>query len=502
MEASIYRDMSERTGGEIYIGVVGPVRSGKSTFVRKFMEQFVLPNIENEYDRQRTADELPQSAGGRTVMTTEPKFVPDDAVSVSFDGQSEMKVKLVDCVGYLVPGALGDSEDGQTRMVNTPWSDTAIPFEKAAEIGTEKVIRDHACVGILVSSDGTVGDIPRENYVEAERRAAEELISLGKPFVIVLNSSKPESETSVSTAIELEDKYGVPVALLNCLDMDKSDIEEIFKLMMPSFPINEISISLPNWTTVLESGHWLRCAISEAVSESVVGIGRMGDIETFTKSVKSKIGDALKGKYGKDSQINCTSISTDMGTGKVKLRINLPESIFYRIIGEQTGLSIENEGELLSTLQDLAKAKKQLDRFATAIDEVNETGYGIVMPETCDMTLDEPEIVKQASGYGVKLRATAPSIHMIRANIETELSPMVGSEQQSEDLVKFLLEEFEGNPASIWNTNIFGKSIYELVNEGLHAKLEHMPRDARDKMCETLARVINEGAAGLVCIIL
>lgn len=493
--ANIYRDISSRTSGEIYIGVVGPVRSGKSTLVRRFMDQLVLPMITNDYDRQRTLDELPQSAGGKTVMTTEPKFVPDEAVTVCVDGVSEMKVKLIDCVGYLIPGVLGDTENGEMRLVNTPWRDEPMPFDRAAEAGTRKVIAEHSTVGLLVTTDGSIGEIPRENYVEAEERVAKELSELGKPFAVILNSKDPSSPEAEALAEQLEEKYSAPVALLNCTEIDREDMEEVLKLLIPEFPIRELTLSMPRWMGVLDGEHWLRESVLSAVREAVADTRKMGDVSSFRKKLSSSLPERCGSASASLSAI-------DMGTGAAELSLDLPSELFYKVIGETTGLEIADESELLSTMRSLASVKREYDRFATAIDEVNEKGYGIVMPDLEDMTLDEPQIVKQSGSYGVKLRATAPSIHMIRADIETELSPVVGTEQQSEELVKFILEEFEEDPSAIWNTNLFGRSIYELVNEGLHAKLEHMPEDAREKIGETLGRVINEGAAGLVCIIL
>lgn len=500
--ANIYRDISERTGGEIYIGVVGPVRTGKSTFIKKFMEELVLPNIEGDYDKKRATDEMPQSAGGRTVMTTEPKFVPDEAVTISMDDGTVMKVKMIDCVGYLVPGILGDTEEGETRMVHTPWSEEPMPFEKAAETGTRKVIAEHSTIGILVTSDGSVGELPRENYIEAEERVAGELSELGKPFAVILNSAHPDSQEAVALAMELERKYAAPVALLNCLDTDASDIEEILKMIIPEFPIREISVELPAWTGVLDTGHWLRGVMSDGIMSSLAGVTKAEDINSFRKTLAEKISEGLAENTETGSAATAEIAEINMGTGCAKVEIRLPDELFYRIIGDMTGIEMSGEADLLATLRSLSQVKREYDRFAEAIDAVNETGYGIVMPEMEDLTLDEPEIVKQSGGYGIRLRATAPSIHMIRAGIETELNPIVGTEQQSEELVRYLLEEFEGDPGGIWNTNLFGKSIYELVNEGLHSKLDHMPQDAREKFGETLSKVINEGSQGLICIIL
>lgn len=492
---SIYRDLTERTDGEIYIGVVGPVRSGKSTLVRRFMEQLVLPSIAGDYDRQRALDELPQSAGGRTVMTTEPKFVPDEAVHISVDGAVDMKIRLIDCVGYLVDGALGDTENGETRLVNTPWSDEPMPFREAAQLGTRLVISEHSTVGLLVTTDGSIGELPRESYIAAEERAAQELRALGKPFVVVLNSKAPDSPESEALAAEIEQRYNAPVALVSCLEMDSEDIEGIMSLIVPQFPIRELTLRLPEWLGVLDDSCPLKREILELTAQAASRVERMGDI----RELMHELSTALEKPCG-SCRIELCGI--DMGGGTATLELALPTELFYRQLGAETGLSITGDAELFSALRTLAAAKREYDKYASAIEEVERCGYGIVMPQPEDMKLDEPQIVKQSGSYGVRLRASAPSIHMIRADIETELSPVVGTEQQSEQLVRFMLEEFEEDPSSLWNTDLFGRSIYELVNEGLHAKLEHMPSDAREKLGETLGRVINEGASGLVCIIL
>ncbi len=492
---SIYKDISDRTDGEIFIGVTGPVRSGKSTFIRKFMESVVLPGIKNEKDRIRTADELPQSAGGRTVMTTEPKFIPDEAVEVTFGEGNTAKVKLIDCVGYIIPDIIGDTENGQIRMVNTPWSDEPIPFNVAAETGTRKVITEHSTVGVIVTSDGSIGEIPRENYVEAESRTVKELQELGKPFVIVVNSATPHTPEAEALALELEEKYTAPVALLNCQELDSSDACEIMKLLITEFPIKEIKLSLPCWTSALECDHAIKRSVTDMLKSSLTDISRMGDVKRMRKTLTDSLCDTLGGG-------ECITREINMGTGKASLSVELSQELFYKTLRELSGLDINDESDIVRNLSSLSLAKKEYDRFASAVRDVESKGYGIVMPEMDDLTLAEPEIVKHSGGYGVKLRATAPSIHMIKAQIETELSPIVGTEEQSEELVRSLLSEFEEDPRSIWNTNLFGKSIYELVNDGLHAKLEHMPEDARERFGETLSKVINEGASGLICILL
>ncbi len=498
----IYRDIAGRTGGDVYVGVVGPVRSGKSTFIKRFMETAVIPRIDDENERRRASDETPQSAAGKTVMTTEPKFVPDEAVELTLPDSTALRVKMIDCVGFLIPGALGDTEDGEVRMVRTPWNDEPVPFEKAAEEGTRRVIRDHSTVGILVTSDGSFGELPRDSFVAAEEKAAAELTASGKPFAVVLNSAEPGGERAQTLALELEEKYGAPVALVSCTDLDEEDVSEILKLILSEFPLCEIALSFPDWTGALDDGHWLRKIITESVSNSVGDGVRACQATEFAAEVASKIGEAAKARTGDAVRTSASVKKLDAGTGVCEVEIGLPDELFYSVIGELTGIEVDGEEALLAALCSLARIKREYDKFAAAIEEVAEKGYGIVMPEQDDLTLDEPEIVKQAGGYGLRLRAAAPSIHLIRAGIETELNPIVGTEQQSEELVRYLLDEFEDDPRGIWDTNLFGKSIYELVNEGLHAKLENLPEDAREKFGQTISRVINEGSQGLICIIL
>lgn len=490
-DTSIYRDIADRTGGNVYIGVVGPVRSGKSTFIKRFMESLVLPNIEEGYKRDRARDELPQSAAGKTVMTTEPKFIPDEAVEISPSGAEKLKVRLIDCVGYLVPDAMGVLEDGRPRLVRTPWSDQAVPFTQAAEEGTRKVICDHSTIGMVVTSDGSIGEISRESYVEAEERVIGELRMLGKPFAIILNSSKPSSDSAVTLGHMLEEKYGVPVALVNCLELDKEDIVHILEMILNEFPVSEITAELPAWTAALDDLHPIRSEIKETIRNYADKIGKIGHLrEAFEEENDNEFIETIE----------ITDI--DYGTGRARISISVKNGLFYKTLGEISGFDIGGEEDMLPLLCRLAEVEKKYSKVEEALIEVNEKGYGIVMPEVSELRLDEPEIVRKQNGYGVKLSASAQSIHMIRANIETEINPMVGSEQQSEDLVKYLLREFEESPASIWESNIFGKSLYELVNEGLHAKLEHMPREARAKLSETLERIINEGSGGLICILL
>lgn len=490
-EHSIYKDIAERTGGDIYLGVVGPVRTGKSTFIKRFMEALVLPNIADGYSRERARDEMPQSAAGKTVMTTEPKFIPDEAVQISIDGCSNLKVKMVDCVGYIVPEALGTIEDGQPRMVRTPWREDPMPFVEAAEMGTHKVISEHATIGMLVTTDGSIGDISRPSYVEAEERIVNELKALGKPFAMILNSAHPENEAAVSLAYELEAKYEVPVALVSCIDLDAEDIRHILELVLHEFPVSEIRVTLPEWTTALDDGHEIKTSIMSDLKACVEKISKVGDVRNAFLQLADN-------EFIKNININ----EINMGTGCAKISVTIKDGLYYDIISELTGFDISGEEELIALLKSLSEMKARFDKIESALNEAEERGYGIVMPEVDELKLAEPEIVKQPGGYGVKLKASAQSIHMIRANIETEINPIVGTEQQSEDLVKYMLKEFEEDPQRIWGSNMFGKSLYELMNEGLHAKLEHMPEASRVKLSETLERIINEGSGGLICIIL
>ena len=500
--SEIYRDIATRTGGNIYIGVVGPVRSGKSTFIKKFMETSVIPNIRDEHDRARARDELPQSAGGRTVMTTEPKFIPDEAVQIAVGDCGRVNVRMIDCVGYLIPDAIGNTENGTPRMVHTPWSEEPLPFETAAETGTRRVITEHSTIGILVTSDGSFGDIPRESYVESEERVARELNGIGKPFAVILNSAKPESPEAEALALSLEEKYGAPVALVSCLELNADDISEILRMVLMEFPLRELTVHMPPWMSALDGDHWLRCAVSEAALEAARSIRKVGQAESgYAAALSSCFADA--GKEENAGAVPAAHVdSIDLGSGCASVSLTLPEAVYYRIIGELTGIRVTDERELLAAMRSLSEAKRAYDKYAGAIRELDEHGYGIVMPDVDSLKLEEPEIVRQGGGYGVRLRASAPSVHMIRATIETEINPIVGTEQQSEELVKNMLREFEEDPKQIWESNLFGRSLYELVNDGLHAKLAHMPDDARRKLGETLSRVINEGSGGLICIIL
>ncbi len=451
----------------------------------------MIPNIDNEYKKERARDELPQSAGGRTIMTTEPKFIPNEAVEITIGDNLKFKTRLVDCVGYLVNNAIGYLEDDMPRMVKTPWYEEEIPFEEAAEIGTRKVIAEHSTIGILVTTDGSVTDIPREDYIDAEERVVKELKELNKPFVIVLNSDDPFSEYTKALAKKLEDKYGVAVLPTDCAHLDLEDIDDIFSKILYEFPIETINIDFPRWIDGLPDDHWLKQELYSEIQTAFTDIHILKQVDT------------------RISQLQNTKIITKttleeirLGEGSVHVTIQLLDELFYQVLTEISGVTIDNEGTLFSTMTEFAKTKKEYDRIAYALEEVKATGYGIVTPCIDELILEEPEMVKQGSRFGVKLKAKAPSIHMIRADIETEVSPIVGSEKQSEDLVNYLLSEFESDPKKIWESNIFGKNLHELVNEGLQNKLSKMPEEAQAKLQETLERIVNEGSGGLICIIL
>lgn len=488
---SIYEDIAARTAGDIYLGVVGPARTGKSTFIKRFMETLVLPSIDDDYRRQRARDELPQSGSGRTVMTAEPKFVPEEAVEIAMEGGGTFSVRLVDCVGYLVPGAVGQLEDGEPRMVHTPWFPQEIPMAEAAEIGTRKVIAEHATIGIVITTDGTITDLPREAYPEAEGRVIEELKALGKPFLILLNSAHPQGEAAQRLRAKLAEQYDVTCLAVSCLDLDQQAVTEIIQAVLYEFPLEELQLFLPDWVETLPAEHPIRTALFQAIRAQAGKLVRIRDVKPAVAAM------------GQCELVTGASVTgMKLGSGCCQARLELPRSLFYDTLSQQTGFALHSDGELLALLERLAVVQAEHQKVAAAMEEVRATGYGIVIPEAGELELEQPEIIKQGGRYGVRLRAKAPSIHMIRADIQAEVSPIVGSEKQSEDMLGFLLEEFEGAPEKIWQSNIFGRSFHELINEDLATKLKHMPEDAREKMRLTLERILNEGSGGLICIIL
>lgn len=490
-KTNLYSDIAKRTDGDIYIGIVGPVRTGKSTFIKKFMETLVIPNIESEYRKERAIDELPQSAAGKTIMTTEPKFIPEESVSVTLEGTAKLNVRMIDCVGYIVPSSLGYFENEMPRMVMTPWFDSEVPFNMAAEVGTQKVITEHSTVGIVITTDGSISDIPRDEYEEAEERVVRELKAIDKPFVVVLNCINPASERSKNMAMELSEKYKVPCVPLNCLELDQNDIKQIIQELLYEFPVKEIAIDMPHWINSLDKEHWLKSSVFNTIRQSAECIQHVNDIS----GISEKLCTCEHIAKANVEQIN-------LGNGCANVQVAFHNDLFYKVLGEVTGIEIDGEAGLMPCMIELAEIKKKFSKIQGALEEVAATGYGIVMPSLDELTLEEPEIVKQGGKYGVKLKASAPSIHLMQANITTEVNPIVGSERQSEELVMYLLKEFEENPKKIWESNIFGKSLHALVNEGLHNKLYRMPCDARQKMQETIERIINEGCSGLICIIL
>jgi len=487
----IFNDIAERTGGDIYLGIVGPVRTGKSTFIKRFMELLVLPNIVEFHERERAQDELPQSGAGRTIMTTEPKFVPSEAVEISVREGLDMRVRLVDCVGYAVPGALGFEEQEGPRMVRTPWFDEEIPFQEAAEIGTRKVITDHSTIGIVVVTDGSITDIERENYLEAEERVIFELKELNKPFLIILNSTHPYVPETLALAESLSEKYNVSVIPVNIFSMEHDDIMKILQQSLYEFPVTEVNINLPRWIEELEEKHWLRFQFEENVKDAITGVRRLRDIDRACEEL------------GRPEIVKKVGLShMDLGSGVASIELTAQDGLFYRILEEVTGTPIEGDHTLLRLLQDYSRAHREWSKVASALEDVRENGYGVVTPRLDEMFLEEPELIKQGGRFGVKLKASAPSFHLIRANISTEITPLIGTEKQCEELVRYILNEFEDDPQKIWHTNIFGKSLHELVQEGIQGKLYRMPENAQVKLQETLQRIVNEGGGGLICIIL
>ena len=484
----IYSEIAARTGGNIYIGVVGPVRTGKSTFVKRVMEELVIPAIEDPYRRERARDELPQSGSGRTIMTSEPKFVPEEAVEISPDGTSRLRVRMIDSVGYMVEGAVGAEEDGKPRMVTTPWFDREIPMTQAAELGTRKVMEEHCSIGLVVTTDGSIGEIPRGDYVPAERRAIQDMKATGKPFLVVVNSREPRSEAAGAVAEYLAREFGIRPYVADCQSMDREEIGKLLQAMLAAFPMTELRVFLPRWLDALEPEHPVKTALYQSLLQRAGEIGDLGQAEEVLSSLAEL-----------EQVQDYTLRSVDLGSGVVSCAIVLPEALFYEILSTRAGIQVRTDAELLRLLSELSDVKREYDKISAALASVRATGYGVVMPTAQEMKLEKPEILKRGGSYGVRLKAGAPSIHMMRVDIDTEISPMVGDERQSQQLIDYLKDE---NPDNLWQSNIFGKSVYDLIQEGLSAKLTRMPEEVRGKFRGTLTRIVNEGASGLICLIL
>lgn len=490
-KVDIFKDIAERTGGDIYLGVVGAVRTGKSTFIKRFMETVVLPNIASEAERVRAVDELPQSAAGKTIMTTEPKFVPNQAVQLRVSEGLDVNVRLVDCVGYAVEGAKGYEDENGPRMITTPWFDEPIPFQEAAEIGTRKVIQEHSTLGVVVTTDGSIAEIPRASYVEAEERVINELKEVGKPFVLIINSTRPRSEEAIQLRGELQAKYDIPVITMSVATMGEEEVMSVLREVLYEFPVHEVNVNLPSWVMVLNENHWLRSNYENSVRDTVKDIRRLRDVDRVVSQFSEYDFIARAGLSG-----------MNMGQGVAEIDLFAPDELYDRILMEVVGVEIRGKDHLLQLMQEFSHAKREYDRFAEALEMVKATGYGIAAPTLAEMALDEPELIRQGSRFGVRLKATAPSIHMIRVDVESEFAPIIGSEKQTEELVRYLMQDFEADPIKIWESDIFGRSLHSLVREGIQGKIAMMPDNARYKLQETLGRIINEGSGGLIAIIL
>ncbi len=487
----VYEDIAERTNGDIYVGVVGPVRCGKSTFITRFMKLLVLPNITNKYSLERAKDELPQAGDGKTVMTTQPKFVPNESVKITVKDKVSLNVRMIDCVGYLVSGALGQKEGEKPRLVKTPWSDTEMSFEEAAQIGTTKVIEEHSTIAVLMTTDGTVTDIPRESYIEAEEKVACRLAKANKPFVIVLNTNEPNTNKCKTLVAELEEKYNAPVIALDVESMNEDDIDNIFEKMLTQFPLVSIKVKLPSWLETLPFDNELIQEITAEVSRMADGVKKIGEV---------KSDNVLFMDSDKFEPLVVQNI--DLGEGKIVFVVTPKPNLFYSVLSNECGMEIRDDSHLMGCLKQLTHAKNEYDKLKLALADVGETGYGVVYPNLDEMKLEEPQVVKQGNRSAIRLKASAPSLHIIRVDVETEINPIVGSEVQSDELMKNLLSEYESNPLGLWQTNMFGKSLHELVKEGLTSKLNAMPIDVQKKMRKTLSRVVNEGRGGVICILL
>ncbi len=484
----IYADIAARTGGNIYIGVVGPVRTGKSTLIKRIMEKLVIPAIEDPYRRERARDELPQSGSGKTIMTSEPKFVPEEAVEISPDGTARLRVRMIDSVGYMIPGAVGADENGVPRMVATPWYDHEIPMTEAAELGTKKVMQEHCSIGLVVTTDGTVTDIPRDDYREAEQKAIEDMRATGKPFLVIVNSRAPQGEAALAVQRELARSYGLEAAIADCQAMEQADITLLLQQLLYAFPMRELRVFLPRWLDALETDHPIKCALCEQLLQTAEQIGALGQADALLRRLQEQ-----------ETVESCCVRSVEPGSGSVELVLKLPQHLFYEILSARAGMPIASDAALLTLLTELAHAKREYDKISDALCAVQATGYGIVMPRAEEMTLQTPQIVRKNGAFGVSLKASAPSIHMIRVDIDTQISPMVGDEKRSQDLIAYLTE---GDPEKLWQSNIFGKSVYELIRDGLNAKLLRLPEDVRAKYRGILCRAVNEEASGLLCLIL
>ena len=488
---ALFKDIAERTNGDVYLGVVGAVRTGKSTFIKRFMEQLVIPNIENEADRMRAIDELPQSAAGRTIMTTEPKFVPNQAVEIFVDDNLSVNVRLVDCVGYAVKGAKGYEDENGPRMIQTPWFEESIPFQEAAEIGTRKVIQEHSTLGIVMTTDGSITEIPREDYVEAEEKIVAELKEVGKPFIVILNSAHPHDPGTQALREELAAKYDVPVLALSVATLSEQDILEVFREVLFEFPVNEVNVNLPSWVMVLQEDHWLRSNYETAIRETVEDIQRLRDVDRVVQKF-----------YEYPFIVKAVLSDINMGQGIADIDLYAPDELYDQVLTEIVGVEIQGKDHLLQLMQDFAVAKREYDRIKEGLAMVRSTGYGIVPPSLEDMRLEEPKLIRHGSRFGVQLKATAAAIHMIRVDVESEFSPIIGTEKQSEELLRFLMQDIEENPGKVWETDMFGRSLHSIVQEGIQAKLTMMPEYARYKFQETLQKIVNEGSGGMIAIIL
>ncbi len=485
---NIYQDIAARTGGNIYIGVVGPVRTGKSTLIKRIMEELVIPGIEDPYRKERARDELPQSGSGKTIMTSEPKFVPEEAVEISPDGTARLRVRMIDSVGYMVDGAVGAEEDGVPRMVTTPWYDHEIPMTDAAELGTKKVMEEHCSIGLVITTDGTVTDIPRSDYLEAEARAIGDMKATGKPFLVIINSRAPQGEAAADIQKELKARFGVDAAIADCQSLDADGIAELLQDLLYNFPMRELRVHLPRWMDALEPEHPVKAALYEALLQRANEILTLGQAERTLSSLQDL-----------EPVLDYSIRGVDLGTGAVDIALGFPESLFYEILSSKAGIKVENDAQLVSILTELSAIRQEYDKISDALSAVKATGYGVVMPTAEDMELDAPEVLRKGSSYGVKLKAQAPSIHMIRVEIDTEINPMVGDEKQSQDLIDLPTREAL---VMLCHSNIFGKTVYELIQEGITAKLVQIPEDVRSKFRGSLTRIVNEGAAGLICLIL